>query len=34
MSEMRAQAEDFKVKFMNGEVLEVSLEGDIKEIKN
>ncbi|MFH5905849.1 FAD-dependent oxidoreductase [Clostridium perfringens] len=33
MSEMRAQAEDFKVKFMNGEVLEVSLEGDIKEIK-
>lgn len=33
MEEMRQQAEDFGVNFMSAEVLEVSLEGDVKTLK-
>ena len=33
MEEMRNQAEDFGVNFMSAEVLEVSLEGDVKTLK-
>ncbi|WP_370831394.1 FAD-dependent oxidoreductase [Clostridium sp.] len=33
MEEMRKQAEDFGVNFMSAEVLEVSLEGDVKTLK-